>query len=242
MIVVDVGNTTLNFAYFKGKKIIKTFKTPSFKCTKKAIKGILLKYPSEAIIVCSVVPRITKMFEGLKGNIYIIGKDIEVPIKSLYSKKNIGMDRLVGSYAARVLFPKTRLILDFGTAITLDFLSKSGDYLGGIILPGIGSTLRVLSNCALLPKRMKIKRTKKLIPQNTNESITRGLDEGFSSMVNALVENYMKKLKISKSCLTVVTGGEASVLKKRLGFAYKYESQLVIKGLYILAAKYLPKA
>ena len=64
------------------------------------------------------------------------------------------MDRLMGAYAAVRLFSQVRLILDFGTAITLDFVSTKKVYQGGIILPGIGSTQRVLSKCSLLPKKI----------------------------------------------------------------------------------------
>ena len=69
-----------------------------------------------------------------------MGNNLSVPIKNLYDKKNIGMDRLLGAWSATRLYPQTRLILDFGTAITLDFVSPKKVYQGGIILPGIGST------------------------------------------------------------------------------------------------------
>ncbi len=234
MIAIDLGNTSLHFAYFKGKRIVKTLRFPTSEVNQKTLKKLFSSYKEERIVVCSVVPEITKLFEKLNRKVAIVGKDVKVPIESFYNKKNIGMDRLVGAYAAKKFFPRTRLILDFGTAITLDFLSNKGDYLGGLILPGIGATLKVLSKCALLPDQITFKKTKKIIPRNTQESITKGLAQGISSMVNGLVKKYQKILNIPSDIPTIVTGGEASLVKSRLKFKYTYQKDLVLRGLFIL--------
>jgi type III pantothenate kinase len=159
-------------------------------------------------------------------------------MKCFYDKRAVGMDRLVGAYAARILFPHTRLILDFGTAITLDFLSRQGAYRGGIILPGIGSTLGVYARCALLPRYIRFKKTKKHIPANTRESITKGLQEGFSLMINSLVAKYKGILHIPKASPVIITGGDAALIMPHFDFAYYYEELLVIKGLLALARKH----
>jgi len=232
MVAIDIGNTSLHLAWFEEGKIGESLKFPTHKITKSFIGKLLSKYSGENILVVSVVPAITEVFESLRGRVYIIGKDIKVPIRCFYNKKRVGMDRLVGAFAARELFPKTRLVLDFGTAITLDFLSRQGDYQGGIILPGIGSTLKALSGCALLPRHLEFKKTRKLIPQDTEESISKGLEEGFSLMLNSVVDKYRRQLKISSKEVTVVTGGEASIIKSKLNFPHKYEPLLVLKGLF----------
>jgi len=237
MIVVDIGNTSLQFGWFKKGKIRKSISLASVGITKIQIKKLLSRYPSENVLICSVVPKITDLFRGLTNKVYIVGRNIKVPIKCFYDKRQVGIDRLVGAFAAKKLYPKTRLLLDFGTAITLDFLSKKGDYQGGIILPGIGSTQKALSNCALLADEVKFKRTKKIIPTTTKESISKGLEEGFSVMVNSLVEKYKKKLKIKRNEKVIITGGEALVVRPKLNFAYQYEPFLVLKGLQILAER-----
>jgi len=232
MVAIDIGNTSLHLAWFREGEIRESLKFPTHKITKSFIKKLLSKYFGENILVVSVVPAITKIFESSKSRVYIIGKDIKVPIKCFYNKKRVGMDRLVGAFAARELFPKARFVLDFGTAITLDFLSKQGDYQGGIILPGVGSTLKALSNCALIPRHLEFKKTKRLIPQDTEESINKGLEEGFSLMLNSVVDKYRRQLKISSKEVIVVTGGEVSIIKPKLNFPHKYEPLLVLKGLF----------
>lgn len=235
MIAVDVGNTSIHIAHFKRGRFKKAKKIPTIGVTKASLRRVLSPKLNEKILVCSVVPKVTKIFKSLKMPVCIVGQDIKVPIGSSYDKRRIGMDRLVGAYAAKKLFPGVRLALDFGTAITLDFLSEGNVYQGGIILPGVGSTLGVLSKCALLPKRIKFKKTKKLIPTTTESSITKGLAEGFSLMINSLVRRYKKKLKIAKNKRVIITGGDAGVIMPGLDFPFKYEPSLVLKGLEILS-------
>ena len=234
MIALDVGNTNIQFALIRSGKIKTTFKLPTASVTKAAIVKALKKYKNEDIYVCSVVPLVTKLFKDSRFPVSVIGQNIKVPIKSLYDKKKIGQDRLVAAFASKHFQPKTRMIIDFGTAITLDFLSKEGAYEGGLILPGIGSTLRVLSSCALLPKNIKSIKSRSLIPKNTQSSISKGINEGFSLMVNSLVKKYKKRLNLKLHEPVVITGGEAPVVLNELDFPFKYEPFLVLKGLWLL--------
>jgi type III pantothenate kinase len=233
IIAVDIGNTSIDFAWINNGKITRSKKIPTQTATKQSIVKIIKNF-NGPIAVCSVVPKATHLFKGLKQKVYFAGGNLTIPIKSLYDKKNIGMDRLLGAYAAIRLFSQARLILDFGTAITLDFVSTKKVYQGGIILPGIGSTQRVLSKCALLPKKIIYKPSKRMIPKNTAESISKGIDKGFSCMVNKLIEDYKKSLGIQNSTRVVITGGEAPIILKHLEFEYIYEPFLVFKGMYML--------
>lgn len=196
----------------------------------------------DGVYICSVVPRVTDMFEACKkkfpGRIQIVGRDIRVPIASAYAKKQIGQDRLVAAYAAHAQYPGSRIIIDFGTAITMDFLSARGGYLGGLILPGVGSSLRALSQCALLSQKFSLVSARSAtmsIPVTTRESVRRGLHEGFSCMINELVRNYQKKLRLSSASPVVVTGGDAVYFRSFFTFFYRYDRMLIFKGLRLVA-------
>ena len=152
------------------------------------------------------------------------------------------MDRLVAGFAARSLYPGSRFVVDFGTATTFDVLSREGAYMGGFILPGVGSTLRVFSECALLPKKIILTprasvRGSCRIPRDTQESIQRGLLEGFTLLVNAFVNKYSKALSVSSRVPVVITGGDAVYFLKDMDFPLVYEPLLVAKGLCVLARK-----
>jgi type III pantothenate kinase len=231
MILVDVGNSTIHFALAKGNEIVKQWGIPTATATLSQIKTAVR---TNQVIACSVVPQITDLFKKI-SNTKIIGEDIKVPIKCHYNKSQIGQDRLVAAYAAHKIYPGCRIVIDFGTAITFDFLSRNGDYEGGIILPGIGSTLRTLSTCAMLPKHLKLKSTRTLIPKNTQESISRGVDLGFSLMLQGLIDYYIRTLKISGCGSIVITGGEGFFIAKNIESEHILDTDLIFKGLIHLS-------
>ncbi|MDD4955012.1 MAG: type III pantothenate kinase [Candidatus Omnitrophica bacterium] len=242
MIAVDVGNTSLHFLWLDRRgRITKTKIVPTSDASLSGIKGIC-SGKKESIVVCSVVPGITEIFRKIKKefnrNTYIVGEDIKVPIKSSYNRHHIGMDRLVAAYAAKKIYKNARIIIDFGTAITFDILSKDGDYEGGLILPGLGSTLKVLSSCALLPKKIELHKTTTLVPKDTKDSINRGIAEGFSAMLNSLIEKYKKILKLNKNAKIIITGGDARFVLPGLKGAVIFDRFLVIKGLFLLAEEF----
>jgi type III pantothenate kinase len=156
----------------------------------------------------------------------------------MYNKKEVGQDRLVNAYASKVLFRGIPIIIDFGTAITFDFLSKRGEYLGGFISPGISLSYQALSRCALLPNEVKINPKKtQSIPKNTQGSINKGIIEGTSLLVNTWIKSYTQILKSTPTPIAIITGGEAKYVLKRLTFSCIYEPQLILKGLLLLTQK-----
>ena len=238
-VFVDIGNTSLHFAVWRRGRVVSLGRLPTMFAAEEPIKGVLRPFAGEDIYVCSVVPTVTAVFEKLRFSrrtlIRIAGKDLRIPIKSFYDSRQIGPDRLVGAMACRKLYPASRIIIDFGTAMTFDFLSAAGDYQGGFIMPGIGSSLKVLSGCALLPGRITLRRNKRLIPRNTGDSISRGIEESFSLMVNALVAKYSRIFKLAGKKAIVITGGDGKFIMGRLDFSYIFDELLVLKGLAILA-------
>ncbi|MCF7871178.1 MAG: type III pantothenate kinase [Candidatus Omnitrophica bacterium] len=235
MIGIDIGNTAIKLGVFNKNKLTEVYFLDKKEASAKSIKNLLSKINKRhPILICSVVPKINRLFFKLKRDIYFVEKDIKIPIKCFYDKSKVGPDRLLAAYAAKKIEDSVRLILDFGTAITLDFLSKKGDYQGGIILPGISSTLTTFKRCALLPDRIEIKAIRKIVPQNTFESINKGLQDGFSIMINGLIAKYRQKLKLSKSDKILITGGDFSLLKSRFEFDFRYKKHLVLQGLFYL--------
>jgi len=235
MILVDIGNTSLHFGITKKNKIIDDFRLEHKLCTLKKLNSIIKKYPNHEIIVCSVVPKLTKIFSSLKEEVFLVGKNIKVPIKSLYNPREIGQDRLVTAYAAKSLYPDTRIVIDFGTAITIDFLSKNGEYAGGFILPGIKLYLNSLATCALLPNNLFLIKKTSGIPKDTKTSISMGVIEGFSSMLNGFIKKHRKLHNVKKGKI-VITGGDSVLVKENLDFLYVYEPLICLKGLLLLAS------
>lgn len=192
-LLIDVGNTSINLGVSSEKGLIYSTKiTPEN--FQSALNAVIKKYKPQKSIICSVVPRLTfrlkKTINKFKIDCYLCGKDINIPVANLYKKpEEVGQDRLINVYAVNNLYRNVRLVVDLGTALTFDFISKRGGYLGGLIFPGVSLSLSVLlDKCALLPKKLSLKDSVKSIKgKTTSECINSGIIFGYSFLINGLV-------------------------------------------------------
>lgn len=239
LLAIDIGNTNISSAIFRGKKLIKQFEIPTKTYSKvKFVKKIGLNLHITDTVICSVVPKLTKrlkldlkLLTGRKP--YIIGKDLIVPIKNLYHKpKQLGQDRLVNAYAACNFYNAPLIIIDAGTAITIDTISKKREFLGGIIFPGMNILLNSLKkNTSLLPQ-IKFQKPGKLIGTDTQNCILSGVVFGMSLMAQELANKI--KRQIGKNAIVIGTGGNICLIKKYSKTKIKIEKDLTLKGISLL--------
>lgn len=235
LLAIDIGNTNINFGILDGIKVVKKFSVSTRGYNIRAVNKLLAGEDIDGIILCSVVPVITKAVvrdfkKALGRRIYIVGKDIGIPIKNLYRyPKQVGQDRLVNAYAASVLYGAPLIAVDFGTAITFDVVSKGKEYLGGMILPGLSLSLGALAeHTALLPK-IELSRPKEFIGRDTKNSMLSGIIYGFAALTDELVLR-IKKI-IGKRSYTIATGGDAGLIGRQLRQVDRIDNDLTLKGL-----------
>lgn len=229
LFAIDVGNTNIKAALFKKGKLVKSFYITKYE--KKYVQD------ADHIIIVSVCPKklkalLPKIKKSYKGKIYIIGKDIKVPIKSRYNQKQIGQDRLVTAYAAMKLYKTPVLIIDFGTGVTFDLVDNKKVYSGGLIFPGVHMSLESLSEKTELLPRISLGIAKGLLGLNTQDSIRNGIVYGYTFLVDNLVKKFKElypKLKI------VSTGGDALFLSKYTKNLGKINKDIVFYGIKFLS-------
>lgn len=247
LLAIDIGNTNVTAGLFKCKKLAGKIKIPTFsyssyiRCIKALAKrsGLDTGDVSE-VIISSVVPlalarfivECRKVSHAVK--ITILGKDEVVPIKNLYRIKNeVGQDRLVNAYAAKLLYGAPAVVIDFGTAVTFDIISGKGDYMGGLILPGIELSLSSLyKRTALLPK-VELKKAASIIGRDTVNSMRGGILFGFGAMSDGLVSRYRKIL--GNNTKIIATGGNSGLVKKYAKSIQIVDEDLTLKGLRLIA-------
>jgi len=238
VLAIDIGNTNISFGVFKGNRMIKRFDIPTKNYALKNLKKNLGKADMDAAVICSVVPRLTRILQQDLKNLlgrrpYIIGKDIKAPIRNLYRKpKQVGLDRLVNAFAGVMLYGAPLVIVDFGTAVTFDVVSKNKEYLGGMIVPGFQISLDALGQrTALLPK-IKLANPKEFIGRDTKTSMLSGLVYGFA----ALTDNLVVKIKneIGKNALVIGTGGNIGLIAKYCKGIDRIDRDLTLKGMNMI--------
>ena len=247
LLAIDIGNTNITAGLFKGKTLSGRTKIPTcsyssyIRRMRPLIKGSALEISDvKEAIISSVVPlALARLIVELRRmspaiSITILGRNKIVPIKNLYKvKKEVGQDRLVNAYAAKMLYGAPAVVIDFGTAITFDVISRRGDYLGGLILPGIELSLCSLyRSTALLPK-VELKDSRSIIGKDTVNSMRGGILFGFGAMSDGLVSRYKKML--GKDTRVIATGGNAKLIKKYARSIRIIDEDLTLKGLYLAA-------
>jgi type III pantothenate kinase len=242
-LLIDIGNTNCYIAVTEQEKIrkryfIHTGKKELCPTSLKRLMGRDLRRIDDIVIV-SVVPKFLQLVKKSLKSVFpkvrvrVVGGDIKVPMKIRYKKpKEVGQDRIVTAYAAAQLVGTPVLTVDFGTAVTMDYINAKGDYEGGLIFPGLRLAMGSLSREAALLPRIDLKPTKTLIGRDTASSMNNGILYGYASMCDGLIgrfrDKYGKKLKI------VATGGDAELVSRYSRHIKKVLPDLIISGLSIL--------
>ncbi len=237
--LIDIGNSSIDVGVGSKRGVRFLFKLSasedSFPWLRQKLGN---RGENSYLIFSSVVPSLSKSLRFfLKKNFLILecGKEVQIPIRNLYyKKKEVGQDRLLNCFAARQLYEKTRVVVDLGTALTFDFISEAGEYLGGLIVPGASlSRKALLQRAALLPQEVRFRPPKNLIAKTTAGCINAGIYFGYSLMIKGVLDYYRRKLKndfVSLGC-----GGDIRYISLKLSSLDYLEPYLSLKGLYLLA-------
>ncbi|MFC1631305.1 type III pantothenate kinase [Candidatus Omnitrophota bacterium] len=249
LLAVDIGNTNIKIALFKGHKIIRRFrlvteKKDSLRRQSRLLKKIFGQQKTKGvddIVICSVVPRISRIFQkALQRQFHkrplLLGQDLIAPIKNLYRKpKQVGQDRLANAVAAFSKYGGPLIILDFGTALTFDVVSKNGSYLGGVIAPGMELALKDLTDKAELLPKVRLGRPQELIGRDTVTSIKSGMVYGYGFLVQGILAQLKKKM--GPATRIIATGGKAPLMQSYCRAIKMIDLDLTLKGLFITYKK-----
>lgn len=247
LLAVDIGNTTIAIAIMSRGKVLKRLRLETVVNTavlKMSLKKSLRRFVNKKdqikdIVICSVVPDCNRLIEQclldhLGVAVKIIGRDILVPMINRYlHPKQVGQDRLVGAYAAMRLYGQPLIVVDLGTAITFDVVSKKGEYLGGVIVPGLRlSAESLFSKTALLPQ-IDIQAPRSPIGRTTQDSILSGLFYGYGMLCQGMIDVLGKSLK--QSPRVVMTGGHTQIMKRFVSPKIRIiDEDLVFKGIALV--------
>jgi type III pantothenate kinase len=195
----------------------------------------------DAAIMSSVVPPMTGvMAEAIQRLFSIeplqVGPGVRTGIRILYENPlEVGADRIVNSVAALARVGAPAIVVDLGTATTFDAISPQGEYLGGIIVPGLVVSAEALfSRAAKLP-RVEVRRPPRLIGRNTVHSIQSGLYHGYAALINGMLD--LMKAEMGGEPRVVITGGLSSVLAGELRGVDRIDPDLTLEGLRLIHLK-----
>ncbi len=238
VLALDIGNTSLSLAAFDGETLIDHDRIPVedvewISHTWRSSRLARLA-PYEAVLISSVRPQaepsiVAWATDDLHAPARFAGTDFPVPLRNLTDAPDqVGMDRLLAAYAGYRRAGGAAVVVTFGTAITVNAVSKDGGFLGGGIAPGIGLSAEALSReCAQLP-RVTPQRMDRIIGGSTEAAIRSALYFGFAGLVQRLISGAAAELGGSPAVFG--TGGDAALLAPLLP-GMEVVPQLVQEGL-----------
>lgn len=236
LLTIDIGNTNIVLGIYKDKKLIRHFRIETKKI---GTLPIFRKYPKiEDVVISSVVPSLNKVFAAIikrelnKTPFFItnrvnLGLNIEVDAPS-----EVGADRLVNAVAGKILYGKPLIIIDFGTATTIDVVSEKGNYIGGIIAPGIELGANALNTFTAKLPMVKLVKPKKVIGKNTISCIQSGLIYGTIGTIEFFVKMIKKELKYNAK--VIATGGLVNLIADKTNVINHVDEFLTLHGIRIV--------
>ncbi len=248
LLAIDVGNTHTVVGVYEGDRLVRHWRVLSDPGRTSDEYGVLLwnlyraselPIPTKSdIIVCSVVPPMTTVVEDLCRDFFhaeplVVGPGIKTGMPILYDNpKEVGADRIVNAVAAFERHRAGCIVVDFGTATTFDCVSPKGEYLGGVITPGLGISLDALvTRTAKLP-RVELVRPPKVVGKNTVHAIQAGIVYGYVSLVDGLVGRIRDEL--GAAARVIATGGFASLLAPESTTIESFDEFLTLEGLRLI--------
>ncbi len=250
LLVVEAGNTTTSLAVFQGDNLLEVFNASSKELSgdhafSEILQQILIKHPSLChAAICSVVPLLEHRFREflgrhLRGEVLTVTASLNLPFILHYgSPESFGADRLALCAMSQYLYPEQAVIaIDIGTAITVDVLGSSQQYLGGLIMPGLDLMAKSLhEHTARLPL-VALDRPETLLGFSTADGIRNGIIYSCAAGMEGLIAKitrWLHETHDESDIRVLLTGGNASFIAEMLDCALVVEQLAVVKGTHYL--------
>lgn len=248
LLAIDIGNTNIVLGLYRERELITHWRLLTVAERTADEYGVIITQlvnnsgfqcqQISAIAVSCVVPPMLTVTQELAQKFFkidplIVGPGIKTGMPILYeSPKDVGADRIVNGIAAYDKYRDSCIIVDFGTATTIDLISKKGEYIGGAIAPGLSISLEALTQRASKLPRIEIVKPKDVIGRNTVNSIQAGIFYGYVGLVDGIVSRIQAENR--DRAKVVATGGLAPLVASECDTIDEVEEFLTLEGLRII--------
>ncbi len=243
LLLLDIGNTHTHLGLGDSNRISRHRNFPTSSWFDETAASLVRKFVARASLegasLCSVVPRATTHVRRTMRRLWRI-PFLELTPKTIrgvgidYPKpETIGPDRLANAVAARHHFGAPAVVVDFGTAVTFDVVDTRGNYVGGIIAPGLAAMTDYLHERTALLPRIKIREIRGPIGKSTEQAMLVGAVHGYRGLIRELLHELKKELR-SNHLPVIATGGYGELIAARLPEINAIEPLLTLEGLRLV--------
>jgi type III pantothenate kinase len=243
ILLFDIGNTHTHIGLANNRRVTKQINVPTREWSGGKAARLVKIFASgmkiSGSILCSVGARATPL---VRKTVHVLWKldTLELTPKTVrgvgidYPKPDsIGPDRLANAVAARNRFGAPVVVVDFGTAVTFDVVSSRGNYVGGIIAPGLAAMTDYLHEKTALQPRIEIREIKTRIGKSTEQAMLIGAVHGYRGLIRELIAELKRELR-AKKLPVVATGGYAKLIAAKLPEISAVAPDLTLEGLRLV--------
>ena len=248
LLVVDIGNTNTSLGVFDGEQLMTHWRLTTERSRTGDEWGVLtrnlfalagLDFKSiNAIAIASVVPPLNFTLKRM-AEVYFqltplfIDHTVDTGVPILYQPaSDVGADRIVDAVAAIKKYGAPCIVVDFGTATTFDAINAKGEYLGGVITPGITISADALFERAAKLPRVEIKRPRNIVGSSTVAAMQSGLYHGYVGLVDGILKRMIDELGGTPH--VIATGGLAPLIATGSEFIEQVDETLTLEGLRLV--------
>ena len=236
-LLVDISNSFTKLAFSSRERIERASRIPTGELGHAAVQKLVQQRAVRAVVVSSVVPTKDAVVRRAAGRIRVLFIDAKskLGVGVKYPQpKTIGADRLANAAAVAHLYGKPAIVVDFGTAVTFDVVSADGDYIGGVIAPGLESMTSFLyQRTALLPK-LTLHEPANAIGKTTRAAMLSGAVYGYRGLVREIIAQIAREGFPKGKVRVVATGGYAELIARRLPEIQAVHPGLTLEGLRLI--------
>ncbi|MDI9599084.1 MAG: type III pantothenate kinase [Acidobacteriota bacterium] len=249
LLVVDVGNTQTQIGVIAEGSLVDEWRLATVRHrTSDEIAGILqglfslqgrrFKDEVDEVGVASVVPRLTQQWEEMCAKhlgltAFVVGPGVRTGMRiRTHNPAEVGADRIVNAVAAYETYGGPCIVVDYGTATTFDVISGEGDYLGGVIVPGVEVSLEALTTRAAKLIKVELVEPERAIGKSTIEALQAGVVYGVAGEAEGVVRAIWAEL--GRKCPVIATGGMADLIARHSRVFEKVDQSLTLRGIEIV--------